>query len=413
MQYILINTKTLEEHAVEIPDRDDTKPEDYQVLVGEKVYALSPLTSSEVLDYRHTLKEIISLGFNELIPKYPVKKPEDITEEFKAAIAKEFDTVVETRIPDKKAVYMKHHDAAVRELTITFLNGATAWTKYRDTVEYIKRHMTANDYATDYTNQLLETFNPDKLADETAKTFLPKLEQLADCMKYDERTHLVYGEFTDALDSLVTILEKDVVPHAADVKLTKAAYEKECPAYAFILNSLFALHELAVTNQRTIATTEQVVNQYQADPSVTYLIAAKAVVYQFINDTDKYLRDISGDGTDTMKATYMAEYKKKIEMFFNRYEFLLAAEARDTRKKDEEIAKKSRTTMYAIRATMYNVRNSKDEEWYKTLAIHFLQNKFELFKDVMSEEEMKEYLRWKMDQTHPLPKKDGTDQPEG
>ena len=410
MKYILIHSKTLEEYSVEIPDQDCLKPEDFQVLVGENVYSLSPMTSSEVLDYRHVLKEIIGLGFNELLTKYPVKTPDDITDTFKETIAKEFDTIVETKIPDKKDIYMKHRDAAVRELTITFLNGATAWTKYRDTIDYIHAHTTAPDYVTDYTNQILALFHPDNLANETAKTFLPKVERLSDCMKYDERTHLVYSDLISGLDNLVSLMDANVSKEILDVRLTREDYKRSCPDYEFVLNSLATIRKIAEDNQKSLDVTERVIREYKTDPAVTYLITLKAVVYQYINDTDEYIRKISAEGNDTLKATYLAEYKKKITMFFSRCEFVLAAEARDTREKDKEVAAKNRSTMYAIRAVMLNTRNSNDEEWYKTLAIYFLQNKFEIFKDVLSDAEMQDYLRQKLDETHPLPKKDVADQ---
>ena len=60
---------------------------------------------------------------------------------------------------------------------------------------------------------------------------------------------------------------------------------------------------------------------------------------------------------------------------------------------------------------MKNVRDSKDEEWYKTLAMYFIEHKFELFKDVLTEDELKEALRRKLDETHPLPGQAKTETP--
>ena len=391
MQLIIINSKTFEEYSVTIPDREGETLDSFKVLAGEQVYTLSPTVDNSVLQYRRMLQAIIGTHFAELIERYPITDPSQITDEFKSKIAAEFDAIVEKEMAEYRELYKTMHDRAVNDLTITFLNGSAASAKYREIQEIIRKNTKAKDYTTDYIQQILAFTNPDTLPSETIDSFLRRMSEIIDCMIYDERPHL--GMFSDDMaryDETRNIFIKATENLGQEDRFTRLDEKNLTGLIKDVVASLLSfsgtLHDTAKTEKESIESMEKLLYNYKAEPNIVYLLAAKSIAVKFINATNDYVHKIQENeqtGNSSMNSSTLLEYKRVIATIFRQYDIILIVESRDERPRNEKDTGVARSTLHAIRKIMHDQRNSGNPNWFVDLSNYFYQNLDSLFGNIV------------------------------
>lgn len=381
-----ISTETIE---LNLPDQFVNDLEHVVVLHDGEAFQLKSMIPDEVKGRNKLRKDFEDREFEGLRTEYYRDLNEDSDpDEFEKDFTEKIKGIIFAAYPDLDAIA---NEAMYHTICVHFVIYAV----YKNRAEKLEaknnEQKSDKNYAKDYAKRLINLFKILDLREAgSIRKFSEELNTLEKFMQGDTRRHAGYDKLFAGIHFTVQQLAKVFINNDVNTKINlvkafeDAANGEDNEDRKKLIASIDDITNLTIKYYNdyiaNIDKTEYDISVINSDLSLAYLTVGQGLVAKFINDTDKFLGD-SGTEKDSVKLSELRkEYKKKLEMFCNYFDDLIAAfdDVTNNITPDSVFA----TNLNYIWFNMNKYRSSESETWPSDLAKLLFDNYNELFKDV-------------------------------